>query len=128
MALPGGNDEAMTHEKLDKRANGGGGGGPGDRGSSAGRTPTRSEGPRKTRNLCAEFRQHFDDFEDACYRAPSLEGPRAAAIWRQLADRLEASIGVAGQLLLVLRADIVDQEKASQSVADDLPKAPAKTP
>ena len=129
MALPGGNDEAMADEIMAKRTNGSGGSGSG-RGGSAGAdgAAARGEGPRKTRNLCAEFARHFSDFEDACYRAPSLEGPGAAAIWRRLAQRLEASIAVAATLLPVLRADIVDLEKGSTSVADDLPKEPPSKP
>jgi len=113
---------------MGKRANGSGGGGAGDRGAGAERSPARSEGPRKTRNLCADFGRAFEDFEDACYRAPSLEGPGGAAIWRRLYDRLEALIGVSGNLLPLLRADIVDLEKGSQSVADDLPSEPPKKP
>ncbi len=119
----------MDDESMDKRTNGSGGSGSGRGGSGApGRAPARGDGPRKTRNLCAEFARHFSDFEDACYRAPSLEGPGAAAIWKQLLKRLEASIGVAATLLPVLRPDTVELEKGSQSVADDLPKEPPPKP
>jgi len=98
----------MEDEKLGKRANGIGGGGSGDGGSGS---SSARRGLRETERLVEKLRDHFAAFLDALYFTRGATGVRGSAARRELADRLEFSLGLGPDVIGLLRAEAVDMER-----------------